>query len=564
MKCAKVYVKIYASTGSSEQIWIYVKEQVDGIMQPYLVFNVYNKNTKVTFKFQMIDTAMAWNRTFLTLVFSLVILTSFGQRIVYSEPEKEDSRRMDFEIIGKVSGNFLIYKKIHSRNFITVYNQEMEQTGKEEQDYMPGDHLINVDFFPYNDFSYVIYEYQKKNVVYCDAVKIDGSGKKISDIISLDTSHIGFSASNKIYSAITSEDRSKLMVFKINTKNRSRFILTTMLFDNNLALQRRSRFVMSMDEHDDYLDEFNLDNDGDLVFAKFNRNSNETINNTAMAWKKADEDSVFTIEVPQKDILLDEIHVKVDNNNKRYFLTSFYYKQKRGNIEGFYFYVWDKQTKFPVLQNSVVLGDELRKEARGDANMKTAFNDYFIRNVIIKKDGGFLINTESFYTTSRLGNWNRWNYLYGMPYYSNYDYYTTYSPYYSTWYWRNRYDDSQSVRYHADNVTILSFDKNGTLQWSDVIHKEQFDDEGDSRISFQLANTGNQLHYIFNMDEKRTLLLNDFTLSRDGQINHNPTLKNLDRGYEFLPKYGKQVGVTQIIIPCYFKNYICFAKIDFN
>jgi len=507
-----------------------------------------------------------FNKFLLTLVFSALVSYCFGQKILYSEPERDDSRRIDFEVVGKVSGNFLVYKRIHSKGYIAVLNNEMEQIGKEEQDYMPEDRLINVDFFPYSDFSYVIYEYQKKNVVYCDAVKVDANGKKISDIIGLDTSHIGIAANNKIYSTITSEDKSKLMVFKINAKNKSKFIISTLLLDNNLDLKKRSRFVMPMQEHDDYLDEFNLDNEGDLVFAKFNRNNNETINNTSLLYKKADVDTVTSIEVPQKDILLDEIHIKVDNVNRRYFLTSFYYKQKRGNIDGFYFYVWDKATQSPVLQNSVVLGEELRKEAKGDANAKMAFNDYFIRNIIVKKDGGFLINTESYYTTSRYNNWNRWNYLYGMPY-SSYDYYSTYSPYYGygSWWWmRNRYDNSQNVRYHADNVTILSFDKNGALQWSNVIHKEQYDDESDDRISFEMANTGGQLHYIFNMDEKRTLLLNDFTLSPDGQINHNPTLKNLDKGYEFLPKYGKQVSSYQVIIPCFYRNYICFAKIEFN
>lgn len=508
---------------------------------------------------------MLLKRFLLTVVPLFFIASSFAQKIVYSEPEKDDSRRIDFEIIGKVSGNFLVYKKIRSKAYVAVYNNDMEQIEKEEQDYLPNDRLINVDFFPYNDFSYVVYQYQKRNVVYCDAVKIDGNGKKISDVISLDTSHLAFASGNKIYSTIISEDKSKLILFKINSRNKSRFIITTLLFDNNLALSRRSTFIMPMEEYNDYLDEFNVDNEGDFVFAKFNRNSNETINSSNLIWKKADSDSVLNIEVPQKEILLDEIHIKVDNANKRYFLTSFYYKQRRGNIEGFYFYVWDKQTRYPVLQNSVALGDELRREARGDANIKSAFNDYFIKNVIIKKDGGFLINTESYYTTSRFGNWNRWNYLYGFPY-STYDYYSIYSPYYSTWWWRSRYNNynNQSVRYHADNLTILSFDKNGSLQWSNVIHKQQFDDEGDDRISFQLANTGGQLHYIFNMDEKRTLLLNDFTLSPDGKISHNPTLKNLDKGYEFLPKYGKQVSATQVIIPCFFRNYICFAKLEFN
>jgi hypothetical protein len=77
-------------------------------------------------------------------------------------------------------------------------------------------------------------------------------------------------------------------------------------------------------------------------------------------------------------------------------------------------------------------------------------------------------------------------------------------------------------------------------------------------------NTGGQLHFVFNLEEKRQQLLNDFTLTADGQINRNPTLKNLDRGFEFLPKFGKQVSARQMIIPCYYRNYICFAKLDYS
>ena len=50
----------------------------------------------------------------------------------------------------------------------------------------------------------------------------------------------------------------------------------------------------------------------------------------------------------------------------------------------------------------------------------------------------------------------------------------------------------------------------------------------------------------------------------DGKMNHNPTLKNLDKGYEFMPKYAKQVSARQIIVPCLYRNFICFAKIDYN
>src|SRR5690348_12568585 len=65
-----------------------------------------------------------------TFVLLLTVLNSQGQRIVYSEPEKDDSRRMNFEIIGKVGGNFLIYKEVHNKNYIAVYNNDMIQTSK--------------------------------------------------------------------------------------------------------------------------------------------------------------------------------------------------------------------------------------------------------------------------------------------------------------------------------------------------------------------------------------------------------------------------------------------------
>jgi uncharacterized protein YgiM (DUF1202 family) len=97
-----------------------------------------------------------------------------------------------------------------------------------------------------------------------------------------------------------------------------------------------------------------------------------------------------------------------------------------------------------------------------------------------------------------------------------------------------------------------------------VISKEQFDDDTDDLISYQLMNTGGQVHLLFNMEERRVNLLNDYTVTPGGQISRNPTLKNLDKGYEFMAKYGKQVSAHQMIVPCLYRNTVCFAKIEFN
>src|ERR1044071_2195348 len=108
-----------------------------------------------------------FNRRWLimVLIFLLPGVSLLAQKIVYSEPERDDTKRMNFEVVGKIDGNFLIYKNIRGRNWITVYDNDMKQKSKAEHDYIPDDRLINVDFFSYSDFSYMIYQYQKRNVV---------------------------------------------------------------------------------------------------------------------------------------------------------------------------------------------------------------------------------------------------------------------------------------------------------------------------------------------------------------------------------------------------------------
>lgn len=502
----------------------------------------------------------------------LILLLGSGlslgaQKIVYSDYEREDSRRMSFDIAGKLGGNFLVYKNTKNKHWIVLYDNEMRIVGKVEQEYVPNnDKVINVDFFPYPDFVYMIYQFQRKNVVYCMASRIDGNGNRIGEVMELDTSHIGSSANNRIYTTVSSEDKSHISVFKINSRNRKLFLMTTLLFNNKLEQLKKSRLEIPMEERNENLGDFSLDNSGDLVFCKFFRNSNDNITRATLLVKYAQADSLMRQELDIEKTLLDEIHIKVDNFNKRYFLTSLYYKERKGNIDGFYFYVWDKTAARQQYAGTFTFGDELRKEARGEATMKMAFNDFFIRQIITRRDGGFIIGSESFYTTSRFNNWNRWNYLYSSPFYNSYYNYNNpyYSPYFNNSYWNSRYGNNQAVRYHADNVVVFSFSGKGELEWSNVLGKSQFNDESDDFVSYQLLNTGDQLHFLFNLQERRNSLLTDYSVSPAGEFIRNPTLKNLDKGYEFMPKYGKQVSARQMIIPCMYRSYICFAKIDYS
>ena len=262
--------------------------------------------------------------------------------------------------------------------------------------------------------------------------------------------------------------------------------------------------------------------------------------------------------------MLDEIKLKVDNNNKRYILTGFYYKQKKGNIEGLYTMVWDKATDSKFKETLTVFNEELRTLAKSsEANVKMAFNDFFIKNIIVKRDGGYLLISESEYTTTRGSTFNRWDYMYGYgnPCANPIDYYSPYYNPYSPW---NRYGYGEiPPAIMPKTYWYFPLIRDGNLEWSNVIPKSQYDDDSDNLISHHIVNTGGELHFLYNQYERRTLLLSDQSISPEGKLTRYPTLRNLDKGYDFMPRYGKQISSNQILIPCLYRNYLCFAKIDF-
>ena len=485
-----------------------------------------------------------------------------AQKLVYSDPDKDDLRQTNFEIIGRLSGNYLIYKNNRDNHHISIYDADMKELDRVKLDFLP-DRIINADFIAYPDFSYMIYQYQKKNIIYCMAQKIDGAGHKVGEHVQLDTTAIGFLSNNKIYSLITSEDKQQIMVFKVNSRNERSHKLTTVLYDKNLMLRKKDQMEIPMPERNDRLTEFSVDNEGNLIFTRAVENGQaENINKLFVITKPYNTDQYTEREVKLTNAYLDDIRLKVDNYNKRYILTSLYSKTRLGNIEGVYVGIIERDTWNIVVSKTTPFGADFRNDAKGDNGARTAFNDFFVRNLIVKKDGGFLMAAEGFYSTGRSTSYNR-NVFFGSPFFRSYDYYT-YSPFAYTYPWSswNSFGRGPSERFHAENIAVLSFDGSGTMNWSNVITKSQFDDDVDVFIGYTMANTGDQLHFLFNKQEKRTQLLTDQSISPEGQLIRNPTFKNLDKGYDFMPRLAKQVGSRQLIFPCMYRNYLCFAKLD--
>lgn len=500
------------------------------------------------------------------ILFVCLPMALSAQRITYSEPDREDIRQVRFEVIGKIGSQYLVYKNTHSRHFISIYDQDMRLVKNTNLDLL-NDRLINIDFIPYRDYAYMVYQYQKKGVVFCMGLKIAGDGSALGEPVTIDTTQVGTFGDDKIYSTVYSEDKSKIMVFKIKGRNTDYLAFTTLLLDDQLGVLKKTRFTFRADKQLDLLTDFYVDNDGDFVFGRCERNgARDNIVHLTLAMKPALGDSLQTLPVNMNGVLLDQVKLKIDNFNNRFILNSFYTTQRHGNIDGLFNAIVDKSGKNPVTMDTISFSQELRTQAKGENGMRTAFNDYFIKHVIVTKDKGFLVTAESEYSSSRGTPWNRYDYLYGNGAYSPYDYYS-YSPY-SNYGWgpynRFGYPYYVPVRYYSDNIMLFALDQDGKLEWTNVIPKSQFDDDDDSRLSFQIMLQGGALHFMYNEWSRRTPILTDDAVTPDGKMNRQPPFHNLDRGYEFLIRHAKQVNASQMLVPCMYRNSIAFALVDFD
>ncbi len=500
----------------------------------------------------------------------LIFIVSFvssvnAQKITYAEPERDDVRSLNFEIMGKFNGNFLIYKYARNTHYVAVYDNNMTIIEKNKLDFVP-DKIINADFVAYPDFSYMFYQYQKRNVVYCMGVKLDAKGKVMGEPIEMDTTEIGFLASNKIFNVIYSENKQKILAYKVNSKSDKNHIVTAVLFDKDLKQTAKTRSVVPMPDRSDFLTEFVIDNEGNLAFIRaVGSAQNDNIGKLTLLTKNATESNLMYYQLAVDKIYLDDVRLKVDNINKHYIILSYYSKQRNGNIDGIYCFVWDWATSNAIATTATGFNDEMRADARGENSMKMAFNDYYLGNIILRKDGGYIVSSESVYTSTRNNNsMNRWGYLRGAGFWSPADYYS-FSPYttYPGWMWSRNNSFNQLTRYYADNVAVMSFDKTGKMEWANFIRKSQYDDYSDNLLGYNMMNAGGELYFLYNQVEKRTQLLTAHIIDPDGKVTRNPTFKNLDKGHDFMPRFGKQVGARQMIMPSEYRNNICFAKIDF-
>ena len=86
----------------------------------------------------------------------LLPIFCFSQHITYSEPLREDNRDINFDVIGKMNNNIIVFKNARWKYAVTVYNaNDMSLKERIDLDFIP-EKAFNVDYIAFADNFYFI------------------------------------------------------------------------------------------------------------------------------------------------------------------------------------------------------------------------------------------------------------------------------------------------------------------------------------------------------------------------------------------------------------------------
>jgi hypothetical protein len=536
----------------------------------------------------------------ISLIILAILLYREGsaQKIAYSEPEKEDFNRFRFDVIAHRNDRILVYKAVYSgdpnsshqyqgpaasyanpstiaasspsilESTICIYDPSMKL---QEKILLPlPKQIAGVHFLVYGDFFYLFYQYQHAHTIYCMAAKIGMDGKLIGSPLEMDhTDVIDVHYQSQIYSVIYSDDKKRILIFNEDGHLERRNIINSLLFDQDLHLLRKSAHSLSM-EGSEYLSEYKVDNEGNFIF--LGRSGSMTARSAhrgILFTLGAEDDSLTYHYYVSPDLFIDEPQLLIDNNHKKYIVVSFYSKAVRGDMEGLFCVIWDVKGGYESSATKTILSDSLRRQIKPRGSIKTVFNDFYLQDLHLRKDGGFGVETEDLVLSPDHLIYDRWSYLGYLSeqvatnfiFYDPYDHNLHYP-------WKTSKFGGLGFAFHGESSMIFSFNPDGVVEWINTLNTPQID-RFHSTIGYKSFVVDDLIYFLYNVTIRRKNFLTAQSINSAGQTNTDPRVKedaqfkDIDRDYIYFPRLAKVVGAGELIMPCQKGGMISLVRLEF-
>lgn len=467
-------------------------------------------------------------------------LSAPAQEVLYSQYDKFDSYTGDYAVVGVVGGVTYTYRYNEENAMLDAYDDSMNKTATIMLDFMPPK-IYQIRFIAYPDRIVVLYQALEGNKVILYAALLDARARLRKRPVELASAKTGLLGATKSYffSAV-SDDKKQIVTYSADEKNRE-IVMDCKWLDDSLKITNRSHAVFST-ENDAYHGEVNVGNDGTVYMAAYVPVGNLNYAESYWILSLTPGDNKFSpAPLPLNGKFAANGYIKIDNYNKRVYFGGFYADKKNGNFSGIIYSALNtdekgfNSTKFLPIDNEM-------SNTLGAAGDPRAFNNFEVKQLIVKNDGGFVLVSEIHFITTR----------------SNYQPGIGAGSFYSSGV------SSITREFHFNDILALSYDKDGKREWASVIPKIQYSqDDNGTFSSYALLNSGGSLAFLYNDFNRNNQRIQLATIDADGKTNFHSFNPDGNDNPDWIPRMGKQIGARTLLIPCLHKKEMYFVKVGF-
>lgn len=382
------------------------------------------------------------------------------------------------------------------------------------------------------------YSYKKNGLYFIKAKKYD-KDLNLLDTLSILESEIAITAGE--FRTVLSEDKSKLLMFNFEKKNLTLILIDTKNFELISSYDViNHNFRMTED-----FEEIAIANNADVFILFEKNNSSWDKEKHAIGLTSLINGQLFTTDISAANTINSGVKMQYDNVNRSVKIAGLWSSKSEVETEGFFAHILSYNE---LAQNSEIelqkqLYDEnILRDLNGLVNKtkNNILNDFFLREVLNRNDGGIVLIAELQREYSRRN---------GMP---NFD--------------RAFADRSFAGRsyidYYCEDLIIISVDPSGKQTWRKILFKKQYsqDDEG-IYSSFFILKVPSQMHIIFNDEIKNANTVSEYVIDPLGNFKRNSLLSTEYKNLRLRFKDGVQISSNSFVVPSEKNGKVNLVKI---
>lgn len=466
---------------------------------------------------------------FTIIAFLLNITLTFSQGIEWSNPQKIKSKTMYSQVLGETESSIYLLKSRNTEfdSELSIEKYKSNLTFEGLYDLPIGINGIIERVLLLGNKFYVFISAKNNTTGNIDLLvqTIDENIKPVGQAVVLGSIDSKSFADKRHVQVKTSADKSRVaLVFMAKNLNNPNSTINVWVYNQEMQQAYAKQINLNVPEKDVFITNFEVSNNGDFYILvdyptadenKLPRSFNVYNYNPLNA-------KMLQYAINADSIFVEDLTLSLNNYNQQLQVFGFYGHKPKKTIGIFNLRInilnglVEHKSFEPIDPDLFYKNLTTKFEAKaGD------LNDYYIRKLIARNDGGVLALVEKFYQTRQV-----------------YTYYVNNFP-----------QTSSRTVYNYDEIGLISISSKGKIEQVNWVNKKQSSvNDGGYLLSFTASLTNNDIGIYYNVDNGNDNDIMLTTLNTLGKSDTRILVKSVNFSAAIIPSESKQVNAHSLLI----------------